>query len=455
MTIFVFPDTNIWLHCRPLEQVDWSLALSDDDIRFVATDPVVRELDTLKHAGRTRDRARRALRQIELWASSDRPTMLRAGVSGRYWFPETVPNAAALGLDPTHPDDLLVAYAHDFKSARPGARVVLLTDDSGPRLTARRVGLEPLVPPEAAREPIQVETPEQAEVRRLRAEIEALRNRLPRIALRLKEGTAGGTRIELPPAAADSLASKDDYVRRALEEAQAHAPIIAPPSSQAKEKSPPKQTTSRALDLAEIATQLSELNSGTMRIHGSEYERYASDREQYLRKIEQVASTNWSILEENRRSAVIDILLGNDGSAPAEDVDIAIHVPDGPVVKEEQPETADLPSPPIRPRTVAEVLSDSLSYSLRPLAFDPRSLRGLSHLGARSNVSRPIIRRSNSYDIRIHVGRVKQHQCLRIAHLVLLFPGEAGPRSLTMEYVLNSATLAQPVSGQLHIVVRA
>jgi hypothetical protein len=451
MTVFVFPDTNVWIHCRPLDQVDWIPIFGDNDVRFIATDPLVRELDQLKYAARTRDRARRALSMIESWANADAPVSVRNGVTGQYWVPREVPNVGSKGLDPAHLDDVLIAYAHDFGVSNPGTRVVILTDDSGPRLTARRVGLGYLSPPESARDAGRSETPEETELRRLRAENEALKNRQPRILLRIRDGAGDGSRIEVDPPA-EEFPSKQDYVARAVDEAGKLAPPIAPPVPQPVEsRKPPRHGPT---DLTDPAFDLSQVNSYNLSISEKEYERYTRERDEYLAKVTSRAELNWSILEENRRSVQLDILIANEGSAPAEDIDAMIHVPDGPGVEKELGRVSKPPGPPTKPRTFAESLQDMMrrDFTLRDLGLPLAS--GLNLARDKPNVSDPNIRRSNSYDVRVHVRRLKQHQSLRLARLVLVFPPALGVQSMSLDYKLNSATLPQPVTGTLHIVAR-
>ena len=60
-TLCLFADTNLFLHYKPLDQVDWSKLGNFDSIEVVVCLPVQREIDALKggREGRRSERARK------------------------------------------------------------------------------------------------------------------------------------------------------------------------------------------------------------------------------------------------------------------------------------------------------------------------------------------------------------------------------------------------------------
>ena len=61
-TLYLFADSNLFLHYKSLKQIDWLRLGNCDDIKVVVCRTVQRELDALKdgRAGRRSDRARKA-----------------------------------------------------------------------------------------------------------------------------------------------------------------------------------------------------------------------------------------------------------------------------------------------------------------------------------------------------------------------------------------------------------
>lgn len=56
--LHVFADTNVFLQCKKLEELDWSVLGAYDRINVLVTHPVIREVDSLKKAGNERRAAR-------------------------------------------------------------------------------------------------------------------------------------------------------------------------------------------------------------------------------------------------------------------------------------------------------------------------------------------------------------------------------------------------------------
>lgn len=148
MTEAVFyVDTNAFLQLRDLADLPWrDLAPGAHRFRLMVARAVIDELDTHKTGAnrRRRDRARAALRLIDAASENpDRSIVLRrepievvVAIAPRHrvdW--ETI------GLDPTEPDDRIVAAAlMDRGSA-------VLSHDTGPRISARDVGVTAYAPP--------------------------------------------------------------------------------------------------------------------------------------------------------------------------------------------------------------------------------------------------------------------------------------------------------------------
>ena len=61
-TLFLFPDTNIFIECKPLADLDWSDWKEFPEIHLVVCRPVQREIDQQKNRGNDRvgQRARAA-----------------------------------------------------------------------------------------------------------------------------------------------------------------------------------------------------------------------------------------------------------------------------------------------------------------------------------------------------------------------------------------------------------
>ena len=183
----LFPDTNVFIQCRPLEEFDWSEWADFEEVYLIVCRTVQREIDNQKTRGNDRvaQRARKTnslFRHIiekgyQVIREDDPPVKLILESS-------SVPsNELKDNLDYSNPDDEIVGFLHKYKQQYPEADVRLLTHDTGPKMTARSLNLpfisvkdDWLLPPESN----EVER----ENRRLREEINRLRKAEPQFRIK-------------------------------------------------------------------------------------------------------------------------------------------------------------------------------------------------------------------------------------------------------------------------------
>ena len=186
-TVSFFVDTNLFLQCRPLDQLDWTSWGAVDVVRLIVSSPVLREIDYRKNKGNDRigTRARRT------------SAMFRGMLNdGQKVVREASPRVI-LSVEPHHPycqnledrlnynerDDQLVGTLHYFARRHEGADVRLLTHDTTPLFTARSLGLNVdiipenwLLTPEA--------TENEKELRSLKSELIRLKKTEPSFSIR-------------------------------------------------------------------------------------------------------------------------------------------------------------------------------------------------------------------------------------------------------------------------------
>lgn len=183
--LYLFPDTNIFIQCRPLEELDWSRWNTFDEIHLIVCRPVQREIDNQKGKGNDRvgKRARRTHSQFRNVIISDRGYELIRESAPQVKLlvdPSWVPSPDLKDrLDYNKPDDEIVGCLHAFRTANPGVEAKLLTHDSGPMASARMLSLpfthvpdEWLVRPES--------NEDESERRRLESELTRYRKAEPR-----------------------------------------------------------------------------------------------------------------------------------------------------------------------------------------------------------------------------------------------------------------------------------
>ena len=145
----IFLDTMIFLHYRSIKEIDFLSLLGTDKIIIVIPRITIRELDKEKNTHkqtRIRERAKKVLHKIEKWMQGEES--IKDGVSVLYY--DSIPTILfeKYGLNPSWSDDFLLATIMQYKNENPTAEIYLISQDSGPRLTAQHLGIPALELPE-------------------------------------------------------------------------------------------------------------------------------------------------------------------------------------------------------------------------------------------------------------------------------------------------------------------
>ena len=186
--LYFIPDTNLFIQCRSLEELDWSLWSEFDEIYLVVCRPVQREIDNLKNKGKGRvvKRARKA------------NSLFRKLIDSRHGY-ELIHNAnpqVGLIVDPTcthspnlkdkldysEIDDKIVGCVHSYKAQNPIFDVRLLTHDTGPMASAKMCSLPFFVIPDDWLLPPENSEAEK-EIIKLRTEVEKYEKAEPKFVI--------------------------------------------------------------------------------------------------------------------------------------------------------------------------------------------------------------------------------------------------------------------------------
>ena len=180
-TLYVFPDTNLFIQCRPLEELDWSLWPDFSEIHLIVSRPVRREIDAQKNRGNDRigRRARKThslFREVITTATGYKVVRETAPLVRLHMDEARKPSDELSDvLDSGVPDDQLVGHMHAYTKQHPERTVSLLTHDSGPMMTAKSLDLPfTPIPDTWLRDP--EESDVEKENRRLRDEVRRLQS---------------------------------------------------------------------------------------------------------------------------------------------------------------------------------------------------------------------------------------------------------------------------------------
>ncbi len=150
-SIYLFPDTNVLLQCKALQEIDWHGcdALTEfDTIHLLVSLPVMNEIDKLKSRGNDRlgRRARKANGMIRELVLSDNEQRVIKQTEPTVTFAEMTsiqPTPDLLDYDIS--DNRILGCVDAYRHVHRDRDVRFLTHDTGAMATARNQGI-PLVP---------------------------------------------------------------------------------------------------------------------------------------------------------------------------------------------------------------------------------------------------------------------------------------------------------------------
>ena len=192
--LYLFVDTNLFIQCRNLSELDWSEWKDFSEVHLIVCLPVQREIDKQKMRGnnrvgrRARDTYSSLFRAI---ATGEKEYELIKEVQPQVKLflesPSRPDPELASSLDYSRPDDEIIGCLHRFAKDHPDFDARLLTHDTGPMMTARGLGLsvapirnEWVLPPE--------NNDEEREIARLRQEAVQLKKAEPQFDIKCVDG---------------------------------------------------------------------------------------------------------------------------------------------------------------------------------------------------------------------------------------------------------------------------
>jgi predicted ribonuclease YlaK len=346
---YIVVDTNTFLHYIGLDQVGWSELFPDQEIILLICPPVIRELNKHKDSPRTpklRDRATSALRKIDAWSDSSSPVILKDFAEVHFRIYDSKISFSDFNLVRDIADDHLIATLIELKSEMPLSSVVLLTKDTGLKLKARAHGFSAVSLPDSALLPEEV-LPSEKKIKDLEHQVRELQNARPKLRLAFADGNSN---LNLRFKSTIELSESD----------------IASRMTEIKKKYPKMVEQSKEANVAPVNPALSSLFNISLELGKVANERineYNQNLEGFFTEYEEYFNELADFYAWERRTAALEIILFNEGTCPADDIDIFMHFPDGFELFEEDQylKAPEKPEAPRKPRSAFEGFSSPLS----------------------------------------------------------------------------------------------
>ena len=304
---FLFVDSNLFLQCRPLQDLDWDRLVGREEVTLLVPSAVLAELDKHKSDGNSRraQRARRALQLLDSLLEAPDDTVIVRTIPTKViaqFAPEVSGDAGASN------DDSILFEVAEMTRARGTQAVGLVTHDTNLKVKAKRKGLRFFpVPNEWLLAPEPDERDKR--VRQLEEEVALLKRQAPIIEITLD----GDQEIEIVVPVYEPLTP--GTVERLVEAMTAKFPMKTDFSL---------TSTERLLSAGGIG-MFGLHPPADWEIAKYQNEKYPEWEQSLRRQLERLHSN----LRVRDATADIRLLLANNGTVPGEHVHVAIRVSEG------------------------------------------------------------------------------------------------------------------------------
>ena len=425
-TAHVFIDANAALHFKRPDQIDWRTLAKANEVVLVAAPVLLRELEQQKvinGSSKLKDRAADYIKWLHQFVRH-LETEVRAGV--RWWFLPDEPQLdfAAERLSQTIADDHLIASVLHY-TRQSGVSVLVATADLGLEVKLRSRGIGVLELPDDLRLPAEPD-PVELENRNLRRQIARFEARMPKLSV-VFEGGAQHHALSLRDPNANSVTS--------LDQIRADNPYMHRPQAVAR----PQDRIGAAFADIQRLTQ-------PFGVSAERADKYNEELEQYFNQYQHYLDRHAAWRETLSVHHLVKLVIANDGTAPASNIDLDLFFPDGtrPVDEDDIPKEPKAPLAPRRPQGIMDIRglggSDYLSSLITP---------NLHHMINPNYDGQPIVGKDGD-SVRIRHSTLKHGFSVTSDGLIFRFADAAAVRAFSVKFRLSADEVPDAVEGQLH-----
>ena len=313
-------DTNIYLHYKLFTEREWKTLLGSDNLTLVVPPTVIKQLDEKKYNAPDTRLKRRAQEVLSKFKKIREGKPVPCGI--QIDFPDSTIEEVdwvTHHLNPSNSDDRIIAAAIALKEKCTGDDVLIVTADYGMEFKAENYGIKVISPPADWKR--ETKDSSDKEIAKLRGELQKLQNAIPQVQLLLSDGDESVKILKISSnELLDDILSDEDIEKKLDRESE---------------------------ELKSIGKAHPVLMNPIGGIPQSEITKYDKEVDVYLCKYSKYLNDFKRVHELRSLKIKISPVLTNNGSAPAEDIDILLKFPEDIVLEEAN--LPDFPEKPVRP----------------------------------------------------------------------------------------------------------
>jgi len=435
--IALFPDTNLFLHYRPVNEIDWCSLFQSKFVEIEIAPVVTRELEkqkTLNPSRKLRDRADIALKLLYRHLGNQH---VRDGVALRFLSKEpTSEFAESRGLNLQLQDDRLIGTLFLYRDENPDNRCVLVTGDLPLTVKGHQFQIEYRALDESLLLPSEPD-PLEKRNKELLAELHRYKTREPELAALFDNGQ---DHCRFCLMSAENVPGQEAEIQAKLATAKEKVQPV---------DLTPKQELDTALGRGQFAQMIELIRQTTegLQAFGRQfYEDYNIRVAEYHQAYEKYLRDTFAFKTRALRTIKLSLIVSSSGSCPAEDIHLMLHFPDGFSLYDEK-------HPPKVPEEPAVPSKEPSFFSRSPLYSMPDILEIRSPFPQPRDPSLPRIRKTNSYDVEFECDKLKHGFIWILSPLFVTFDTWESAKSFSIQYVIRAGNMIDPQEGKLGVEI--
>lgn len=416
---YIFLDTNVFIHFKDFDQIDWkNLISSDEDFLITIVPTVIDELDSHKYNKNPKisKRIKRILPKIENYITTDQLVKL---ITSRPKNETFINNQ----LNKNEQDDSIFASIIEFKSILSEKdNIIYITYDTGPRLKAKTLSINCLKINESYLLPNEPDENEKRS-KELEKELNKFKNQSPKVIIGFLEND-NFYKCE----SKKDLKSKEIFISESVSELKEKFNYL--------EKIDFENSTNNLLKILSFQA-----------LSDDQIKRYNSELDLFFAKYEDYYSSIFDMVSYENECIEIKLIIRNDGTAPGEDIDIEFHFPDGfeLLTKKGFPKTSKEPQAPYKPKNKFDYQHNNINFPVLSNNYKTP----ISNI----NLNAPTIKKTNSYNVDFHLRNLKHNQSFEFETLYLKYDNRELAKNFCIDYKIMISNYPEVITGKLNVIV--
>jgi len=435
---YIFVDTNIFLHFRFFVEIPWGKLFSKE-YQVVLAPVVLDEIDKHQRNNNPKiaTRAKKVLLRIEQLVANPVEFPIQYITKRPH-----LKTFQKFQLDRQEQDDCILAAIIEFRVRHPNDEIIFVSNDTGPRFRASSLGIKSSQLPDELQNPIE-DSEEIKRIKTLTQENNKLKNALPKLSLTFEDDS-----LVYKHKLGSEVQSEHEFVASHYEVMSKEFSFLTYEDPEVKRR----EQQAKFDPNASLSEQIRHMGFNDILGFDSLTEKQVDDYNKHLvvfqRNYRSHLKDTYLFDKITALTLPIKIKMHNKGNAPASDIDIWLHFPDGfTVINEyEFPLKPKESAPPFKPK-------HRLDFGTLNHIYTP-NLHNLSQSVSlpTMNVSRPEIRKTNSYEVDIKHISLKHFQHTSLDTLLVIYPSFSDVISFTIDYKIIANNVPEPVTGSLSVI---